>query len=60
MGGYCKFCGRRCFTFFPDKTPEHILKVYGTSNIIATCPQGQKFEKEKVGYCYDDIMEIVK
>lgn len=56
MGPYCKFCDRRCFCYFPDKTPKHILEAYGTCTIIATCPGGQAFEKEKVGYCYNDIM----
>ena len=57
MGPYCKFCDQRCFVPFPDSTPEHILKAYGTSSIIATCPQGQVFEKAKVGYCYADIIK---
>ena len=56
MGPYCKFCNQRCFVHMPMETPEHIVKAYGTSTIIATCPDGQRFEKEKVGYCYDDIM----
>lgn len=60
LGPYCKFCGNRCFTHFPDKTPAHILKAYGTSNIIATCNAGQKFEKEKIGFCYDDIVDYLK
>lgn len=57
MGPYCKFCNNRCFVHFPQGTPEHILKAYGSSTIIATCPEGQRFEKEKVGYCYNDIIE---
>jgi hypothetical protein len=60
MGPYCKFCGTRCFCHFPQETPEHILKAYGTSTIIATCPAGQAFEKQKVGYCYDDIIEATQ
>lgn len=59
MGGYCKFCDRRCFTWFPEDTPQHILDAYGTSGIIATCSGGQKFEREKVGYCLDDIRTIL-
>lgn len=59
MGPYCKFCDRRCFVYFPDETPPHILKAYGTSTIIATCRAGQLFEKEKIGYCYDDIQAII-
>jgi hypothetical protein len=60
MGPYCNFCGTRCFVPFPDHTPEHILKAYGTSTIIATCSIGQEFEKKKVGYCYDEIMKLAK
>jgi hypothetical protein len=60
MGPYCKFCGTRCFCFFPDKTPEHILKAYGTSTIIATCPGGQEFERQRVGYCYNDILSVIR
>jgi len=40
-------------------TPPHILKAYGTNTIIATCRGGQKFEKEKIGYCYDDIQQAI-
>jgi hypothetical protein len=59
MGPYCKFCGRRCFVYLPNETPAHILKAYGTSNIIATCHEGQQFEREKVGYCHDDIQAAI-
>ena len=55
MGPYCKFCDNRCFVNMPMATPKHILKAYGTSSIIATCKGGQEFEKERVGYCYDDV-----
>jgi hypothetical protein len=60
MGPYCKFCNNRCFIPFPQGTPKNIRKAYGTSTIIATCDEGQKFEKEKVGYCYDDIVKILQ
>ena len=61
MGPYCKFCDNRCFEHLPMATPPHILKAYGTNAIIATFRGGQRFEKEKIGYCYDDIMaEISK
>ncbi len=57
MGPYCKFCKHRCFTFIPMDTPRDILDVYSTGvTIIATCPEGQRFEKKKLGYCYDDIL----
>lgn len=60
MGPYCNFCNNRCFTYFPNETPQHILDAYGTSTIIATCPGGQAFEREKVGYCYDQIQEAIR
>jgi NTP pyrophosphatase (non-canonical NTP hydrolase) len=44
----------------PLGTPPEILKAYGNTTIIATCAVGQKFEKEKIGYCYDDIQEALK
>ena len=60
MGPYCKFCGQRCFTYFPAGTPDHMLKAYSPNvTIIATCPAGQAFEKEKIGYCYDDIKNAI-
>lgn len=59
MGPYCKFCHSRCFSHFPKGTPKDVLKAYGSSTIIATCRQGQEFEKAKVGYCYDDIKSII-
>lgn len=60
MGPYCNFCGTRCFVYFPENTPAHILKSYRKSvSIIATCPGGQKYEKEKTGYCYDDILTAI-
>lgn len=60
MGPYCNFCGTRCFAYLPENTPAHILRAYGTSTIIATCPGGQKFEREKIGYCYDDIQKAIQ
>ena len=59
MGGYCKFCNNRCFVPLPNGTPKHILAAYGSSSILATCQQGQEFEKKNLGYCYDDIMKLV-
>lgn len=61
MGPYCKFCGSRCFTYFPEQTPENILDAYTPGvSIIATCAAGQKFEQEKIGYCYDDIVAAIE
>jgi len=65
MGPYCKFCGQRCFTPLPMNTPPEALNAYRGNggldgrnrsiDIIATCPAGQAFEKERIGWCYDDI-----
>ena len=60
IGPYCKFCGRRCFVCLPRRIPDRILKAYGNTTIIATCRLGQEFEREKVGFCYDDIKEIIE
>lgn len=61
MGPYCNYCNLRCFTRLPDETPDYILKAYqGTATIIATCPEGQRFERETVGYCYDDIKRLIE
>lgn len=61
MGPYCKFCNQRCFTHMPLNAPQHIVDAYvakvGSIPIIATCPGGQQFEKDKVGYCYHDICQ---
>ena len=57
MGPYCKFCNTRCFVPLTASTPEHIQKAYGNNSIAATCKQGQAFEKEKIGYCYQDILD---
>ncbi len=58
MGPYCQFCNQRCFVPFPEGTPARVLKAYTTSTIIATCQAGQAFERERVGYCYDDIIRL--
>ncbi len=61
MGPYCNFCNTRCFTYFPDKTPDYVLKAYNSGvTIIATCPGGQSHEKKQTGYCYNDIMKLIK
>jgi hypothetical protein len=59
MGPYCNYCGSRCFEPIPIGTPGHILKAYGFSTIVATCKAGQEFEKNRIGYCYDDILQIL-
>lgn len=60
MGPYCKFCDNRCFTYFPDNTPEYILAAYKTNTIVATCRGGQDFEMGRIGYSYDRIMKHIE
>ena len=61
MGPYCKFCGRRCFVPFPKETPAEILAAYRSGvAIIATCAEGQRYEKELTGYCLADIEAALK
>jgi len=43
----------------PMLTPDHIMLAYGSSTILATCREGQEFEKKKVGYCYDEIVALI-
>ena len=45
MGPYCKFCDNRCFVHDPKNA----------GNLLATCKRGQKYEKSKIGYCWDDL-----
>jgi hypothetical protein len=61
MGPYCKFCGRRCFVPFPKDAPPEILAAYRPGvSIVATCAEGQQFEKEATGYCLADIEAAIK
>lgn len=61
MGPYCNFCGRRCFVPFPEGTPPEILAAYRPGvSIIATCAEGQRFEKEATGWCLDEIMAAIE
>ncbi|GED55856.1 hypothetical protein EDM54_12965 [Brevibacillus borstelensis] len=60
MGPYCKFCGQRCFVYLPMETPKEALEAYGTSTIIATCKDGQSYEKSRTGWCLDDIKAAIK
>ena len=68
MGPYCNFCNKRCSVHLQPNVDrisswniaEEILHAYGTSTIIATCTKGQLFEKEKIGWCYDDLQKLRK
>lgn len=55
----CPFCDCRCFEVLNKKTPTHIREAYGGTNMLATCRDGQRFEKERFGYCYSDIQLIL-
>jgi hypothetical protein len=57
MGPYCKFCGTRCFVPVTDRWPKHIIEAYGRFGLAATCPTGQQLEKQRLGYCWDDVRE---
>jgi hypothetical protein len=59
MGPYCKFCSGRCFVPLPASTPKRVQNAYDTSSIVATCSGGQAFEKQLVGYCYNDILRMI-
>jgi hypothetical protein len=39
--------------------PPEAVAAYRTATIIATCPAGQQWEKERFGWCYDDIKAAV-
>lgn len=61
MGPYCMYCNGRCFIPFPQGTPAEILAAYRPGvSIIATCPGGQRFEKEATGYCLVDIEAAIE
>lgn len=60
MGPYCDFCNNRCFVPFPEGTPKEAISSYrSTVTIIATCQEGQQFEMERTGWCYNKIMEAI-
>ena len=50
----CQFCHTRCFVQLPEDTPNS--EAYGPATLIATCHPGQFHERERVGYCYTDIL----
>lgn len=61
MGPYCNYCSQRCFVPFPDGTPQEIMDKYRPGvTIIATCTEGQIFERQQTGYCYTDIDRSLK
>ncbi len=59
MGPYCKYCNTRCFVALTEslwnvmteeqreKYRQHPRRI----DIIATCPHGQAFEKERIDVC---------
>ena len=34
--------------------------AFGKYTLVATCPAGQKFDKEVMGYCYEDIKGYIE
>lgn len=56
MGPYCKFCDRRCFVHITYDWPKKIRQSYGRYGLAATCAKGQVFEKQRLGYCYNDYV----
>jgi len=49
MGPYCKFCDQRCFMHHDYADPN------GKYWILATCPEGQRYDKDKLGYCWGEV-----
>jgi len=47
MGPYCNFCGRRCFVHNPMRG----------GHLLATCKAGQELDKERLGYCWDEVKD---
>jgi hypothetical protein len=60
MGPYCKFCGTRCFVPVTYRWPDEISNKLGNITIVATCDAGQKFEKEKLGVCWNEVKDKLK
>lgn len=62
MGPYCQFCGTRCFVPMTENLWElmseaqrECYRTHRPLDIIATCPEGQAFEKARIGVCYREI-----
>jgi hypothetical protein len=57
----CRFCGERCFVPLTIQVPVEIGLAFirRKVNMLATCSGGQKFDKDLIGYCFDDIVEAV-
>lgn len=61
MGPYCNFCNNRCFTYFPEGTPQEAINAYRPGvTIIATCQRGQQAEMERTGWYYDRIVKVIE
>lgn len=61
MGPYCEFCGTRCFCHMPKDTPAEAIAAYRPGiSIIATCPAGQKYERQVTGWCYEKIIRAIQ
>jgi len=59
MGPYCKFCDERCFVPCPADAPGDVKEAFrdaaGGLALMATCPKGRAFDREKTGYSIDDV-----
>lgn len=64
MGPYCRFCNNRCFVLCPDHANQKIKEAYtdskGGIKLMATCKEGQAFEKTKTGWCFSDTKKQSK
>lgn len=65
MGPYCNYCHNRCFVRVPDNAPQIFLDDIGQRHghlrvILATCPGGKHFERERHGYDIDDIRALAE
>lgn len=57
MGPVCIFCLERCFREIPIGSTDEKLHAYRRRDIrlIATCVEGKKYEKERLGVNFDDV-----
>lgn len=57
----CQFCQQQCFVPLTTQAPPEMALpfIIRKVNMMATCRQGQKFDKGLIGYCFDDILAEV-
>lgn len=56
----CKFCGQRCLVPLPTVAPIAMIEAYAAtmSGMMATCPAGMADEKQRLGYCYENVRNL--